>query len=120
MGAMAPFFEGRVGPGWDQLGTRTSDEDYTQLLRSLKKRPLDYFKMFYGDTALFGSRRHRAASTSSAWTTSCSRPTRRSIPKRSDVIRETIAIVDRLPCRRRIASESTGRMRFGCCDWTRQ
>ena len=55
MGAMIPYFEGRVGPGWDQLGTRTSDEDYGALLESLKKRPLDYFKMFYADTALFGA-----------------------------------------------------------------
>jgi predicted TIM-barrel fold metal-dependent hydrolase len=56
LGAMAPYFEGRVGPGWDQLGTRTSDEDYaTTVLKRLKKRPLDYFKMFYGDTALFGA-----------------------------------------------------------------
>jgi predicted TIM-barrel fold metal-dependent hydrolase len=55
MGAMVPFFEGRVGAGWDQLGTRTDDEDYGALLASLKKRPLDYFKMFYADTALFGS-----------------------------------------------------------------
>ena len=54
-GAMAPFFEGRVGTSWDQLGTRTDDEDYGALLRSMKKRPIDYFKMFYGDTALFGS-----------------------------------------------------------------
>ena len=55
MGGMIPYFEGRVGPGWDQLGKRTSDEDYTKLLRKLKKRPLDYFKMFYADTALFGA-----------------------------------------------------------------
>ena len=55
MGGMAPYFEGRVGPGWDQLGTRTSDVDYTRLLRKLKKRPLDYFRMFYADTALFGA-----------------------------------------------------------------
>jgi predicted TIM-barrel fold metal-dependent hydrolase len=55
MGAMIPYFEGRVGHGWDQLGKRTSDEDYEGLLRSMKKRPLDYFKMFYADTALFGS-----------------------------------------------------------------
>lgn len=55
MGAMIPFFDGRVGPGWDQLGTRTSDEDYEGLLKSMKKRPIDYFKMFYADTALFGS-----------------------------------------------------------------
>jgi len=55
MGGMIPYFEGRVGPGWDQLGSRTSDEDYTVILKQLKKRPLDYFKMFYADTALFGS-----------------------------------------------------------------
>ncbi len=55
MGAMAPYFEGRVGAGWDQLGTRTTDEDYFALLKSLKKRPIDYFKDFYADTAVFGS-----------------------------------------------------------------
>ena len=55
MGAMIPYFEGRVGPGWDQLGTRTSDVDYTVLLKELKKRPVDYFHMFYADTAVFGS-----------------------------------------------------------------
>jgi predicted TIM-barrel fold metal-dependent hydrolase len=48
-------FAGRVGPGWDQLGSRTSDEDYTVLLKQLKKRPLDYFHMFYVDTAIFGA-----------------------------------------------------------------
>ena len=56
LGAMVPFFEGRVGPGWDQLGKRTSDEDYGPLLKNLKKRPFDYFKDFYADTAVFGSR----------------------------------------------------------------
>ena len=56
LGGMIPYFEGRVGPGWDQLGTRTSDEDYTLLLKKLKKRPLDYFHLFYADTALFGAR----------------------------------------------------------------
>ena len=54
--SMIPYFEGRVGPGWDQLGTRTSDEDYTLLLKKLKKRPIDYFRLFYADTALFGAR----------------------------------------------------------------
>ena len=55
MGGMIPYFEGRVGYGWDQLGTRTSDEDYEGLLHSMKKRPVDYFKHFYADTALFGA-----------------------------------------------------------------
>jgi aminocarboxymuconate-semialdehyde decarboxylase len=53
MGAMVPYFEGRVGPGWDQIGTR--DDAYVDLLSKLKKRPIDYFKMFHVDTALFGS-----------------------------------------------------------------
>jgi predicted TIM-barrel fold metal-dependent hydrolase len=56
LGAMVPYFEGRVGPGWDQLGKRTSDEDYSVVLKNLKKRPFDYFKDFYADTATFGAR----------------------------------------------------------------
>ena len=55
MGAMIPYFEGRVGPGWDQLGSRTSDEDLTGVLDRLERRPIDYFHMFYADTAVFGS-----------------------------------------------------------------
>jgi predicted TIM-barrel fold metal-dependent hydrolase len=55
MGAMAPYFEGRIGPGWDQLGARTSDVDYASVLQRLQKRPIDYFRMFYADTALFGA-----------------------------------------------------------------
>ena len=55
MGGMIPYFEGRVGHGWDQLGTRSSDVDYTALLGTLKRRPIDYFRLFYADTALFGA-----------------------------------------------------------------
>jgi predicted TIM-barrel fold metal-dependent hydrolase len=54
-GGMIPFFEGRVGYGWDQLGKRTSDVDYGALLRSMKKRPIDYFRNFLADTAMFGA-----------------------------------------------------------------
>ncbi len=53
-GAMIPFFEGRVGPGLDQLGSRTSGFDKGSI--KIKRRPFDYFKMFYADTAVFGSR----------------------------------------------------------------
>ncbi|HTL43566.1 MAG TPA: amidohydrolase family protein [Vicinamibacterales bacterium] len=56
LGAMVPYFEGRVGFGLDQLGARTADEDYEALRRSLPRRPIDYFKMFWADTAVFGSR----------------------------------------------------------------
>ncbi len=55
MGAMLPYFEGRAGHGLNQLGTRTEDPDDAAALGRLKKRPLDYFRMFYGDTALFGA-----------------------------------------------------------------
>lgn len=56
MGGMIPFFDGRVGPGLDQLGSRTSDEDYEGLLKRMARRPIDYFRMFYADTALAGGR----------------------------------------------------------------
>jgi uncharacterized protein len=56
-GGIVPMVEGRIGPGWDQLGARTSDEDYGPLRKSMRKRPLDYFKQdFYADSAVFGSR----------------------------------------------------------------
>jgi aminocarboxymuconate-semialdehyde decarboxylase len=55
LGGMTPYFEGRVGPGMDQLGARTSAEDLSVILDRLDKRPIEYFKQFYGDTAVFGS-----------------------------------------------------------------
>lgn len=54
-GGMVPHFAGRIGPGLDQFGARTPDEDLTAVTRALTKRPFDYYKMFYGDTALFGA-----------------------------------------------------------------
>jgi uncharacterized protein len=59
LGAMIPYFEGRVGPLWDQLGARTSDEDYSGILAAMKannRRPIDYFRRFYNDTAVGGAR----------------------------------------------------------------
>ena len=37
------------------VGSRTSDEDYEGLLKRMKKRPVDYFRMFYGDTSVNGA-----------------------------------------------------------------
>jgi predicted TIM-barrel fold metal-dependent hydrolase len=56
LGGVIPYLEGRIGHSFDQLGARTSDEDYGALLKSLKKHPFDYFKDFYGDTAIEGVR----------------------------------------------------------------
>ena len=56
MGAMIPYLEGRIGSGWsDQLGSRTADEDDARPASSAARRPVDYFQMFYADTALSGS-----------------------------------------------------------------
>jgi len=54
LGAMVPFLGNRVGYGMDQFGSRTSDEDYEGLRKSMKKRPVDYFKLFYNDTSING------------------------------------------------------------------
>lgn len=99
MGAMAPYFAGRVGPGWDQLGARTSDENYGAVLQRLAKRPVDYFRMFYADTALFGAYDatvcglqffgpgHVVFASDAPFD-----------PERGPMyIRETIAVLDRLP-----------------------
>jgi aminocarboxymuconate-semialdehyde decarboxylase len=56
MGAMIPFFAGRIDQGWDlEMGSRTPPSDARLLPKVLKKRPSEYFKMFYADTALSGS-----------------------------------------------------------------
>jgi aminocarboxymuconate-semialdehyde decarboxylase len=55
-GAMIPHFAGRVGPGWDQLGARTPKDQVDDVTGwELTKRPIDYFKNFYVDTAYFGA-----------------------------------------------------------------
>jgi uncharacterized protein len=59
LGGMIPYFDGRVGAGLNVLGQRTSDEDYSNILPSLKRPHLDYLKHdFYADTAMFGGGIH--------------------------------------------------------------
>lgn len=54
-GGMIPYYDGRIGRGMDVLGSRTTDEDLTGVLPSLKRPHLDYFRDVYADTAMFGS-----------------------------------------------------------------
>jgi aminocarboxymuconate-semialdehyde decarboxylase len=54
-GGMLPYFAGRAETLWAQLGSRTADEDYGAILKRMAKPPMDYFRMFYGDTVLGGS-----------------------------------------------------------------
>jgi aminocarboxymuconate-semialdehyde decarboxylase len=54
-GAMIPFFAGRADTLWAQLGSRSADENYDEVLKRMAKKPIEYFKMFYADTVLGGS-----------------------------------------------------------------
>lgn len=58
LGGMIPYYDGRIGPGLDVLGSRTSDEDYSRILPALKRPHLDYMHDFYADTAMFGGGVH--------------------------------------------------------------
>ena len=55
LGAMIPFFEGRIGSLWDQIGSKSADEDLSYIKDLLGMRPVDCFRKFYGDTAVGGS-----------------------------------------------------------------
>jgi predicted TIM-barrel fold metal-dependent hydrolase len=55
LGAMVPFFESRIRHGWAELGTRTASADPDMVPQKLTRPVLDYFRLFYGDTALAGS-----------------------------------------------------------------
>lgn len=55
LGAMVPYFSGRISGGYRQFGTR-SDEPEGERLPVALARPAEwYFTQFYADTALFGS-----------------------------------------------------------------
>jgi aminocarboxymuconate-semialdehyde decarboxylase len=54
-GGMLPYFSGRAETLWAQLGSRSVDGSEADVLKSLSKPPIEYFKMFYGDTVLGGS-----------------------------------------------------------------
>ncbi len=55
MGGMIPYFEGRIGYGNDQLGARTPGTELGDLVAAMPERPIEYFRRFYADTALFGA-----------------------------------------------------------------
>jgi aminocarboxymuconate-semialdehyde decarboxylase len=54
-GGMIPFFAGRAETLWAQLGSRSVDAEESEVLKRLSKPPIDYFRMFYGDTVLGGA-----------------------------------------------------------------
>ena len=54
-GGMIPYFSGRAEMLWAQLGSRSAEGDEAQVLQRLKRAPIEYFRMFYGDTVLGGA-----------------------------------------------------------------
>jgi predicted TIM-barrel fold metal-dependent hydrolase len=56
MGAMIPYFAGRIAQGWGlEMGARTPPADADLLPGPLLRPAEDYFKMFLADTALSGA-----------------------------------------------------------------
>ena len=53
-GGMLPYFAGRAETLWAQMGSR-GDGSEANVLKAMSKPPIEYFKMFYGDTVLGGS-----------------------------------------------------------------
>jgi uncharacterized protein len=54
-GGMVPFFSGRVGPGMDSFGARTPEDERELVDSELEVRPIEAFRRFYADTAVFGA-----------------------------------------------------------------
>jgi aminocarboxymuconate-semialdehyde decarboxylase len=53
-GGMVPHFAGRIGEFVEYA--RTFDPSLAAALSALSKPPIDYFRLFYADTALFGAK----------------------------------------------------------------
>ena len=55
MGGMVPYYEGRIGYGLGVVGSRSPKEEADLVKHNLTRPPIDYFRMFYADTAHFGA-----------------------------------------------------------------
>jgi predicted TIM-barrel fold metal-dependent hydrolase len=54
MGGMIPYFPGKINLGFRQIFFGTRESNPVAEERGLKKRPIEYYKMLYADTALGG------------------------------------------------------------------
>jgi len=54
MGGMIPYFPGKINLGFRQIFFGTRETNPVAEERGLKKRPIEYYKMLYADTALGG------------------------------------------------------------------
>lgn len=54
-GAMVPAFDGRIADGFNDFTRYRDDKELRDVLSKLSRHPSEYYKMFYTDTATFGS-----------------------------------------------------------------
>lgn len=54
MGGMIPYFSGKINLGFRQIFFGTREDNPVAQEHGLKKRPIEYYKMLYADTALSG------------------------------------------------------------------
>ena len=55
MGGMIPFFAAKISLGFEQIFDGDADHNPVAEQAGLKRPPIEYFRMLYGDTALNGS-----------------------------------------------------------------
>lgn len=55
LGGMIPYHDGRIEAAFVNLGRRSADENYGAVKAALRRPFIDYFKLFYGDTAMHGA-----------------------------------------------------------------
>ena len=55
MGGMVPFYAGKIDLGFDQIFHGKPGDNPVARKAGLKKKPVEYYKMIYADTALNGS-----------------------------------------------------------------
>ena len=55
MGGMVPFYAGKIDLGFDQIFHGKTGENPVARKAGLKRKPVEYYKMIYADTALNGS-----------------------------------------------------------------
>lgn len=55
MGGMVPYYAGKIDLGFNQIFFGSTDQNPVAKKAGLKKRPVEYYRMLYADTALNGS-----------------------------------------------------------------
>ncbi len=55
MGGMVPYYAGKIGLGFSQIFFGTSERNPAAEQAGLKRKPVEYYKLLYADTALNGN-----------------------------------------------------------------